>query len=78
MTTATTTSTSTYFVTVPVTVYQTIQVEGAPGLTKDQVCDTITWETTHGCGHCKAEHHAFLQSLNDSRSLIDVEEETED
>ena len=78
MTTATTTSTSTYFVTVPVTVYQTIQVEGAPGLTKDQVCDTITWEATHGRGLCKDERHAFLQSLNDSRSLIDVEEETED
>ena len=78
MTTTTTTAASTYFVTVPVTMYQTIQVEAAPGLTKDQVCDSITWETTAGQELSKDERNCVLQSLTDSRDLIEIEEESAD
>lgn len=76
MSTTTATATSTYFVTVPVTMYQTIQVEAAAGLTKDQVCDTITWESTRCQELSKDERTAVLQSLTDSRWLVDVEEES--
>ncbi len=75
MTTTTATATSTYVVTVPVTMFQTLTIEAPAGLTKDQVCDTITWESTRGQELSKDERTAVLQSLTDSRSLVDVEEE---
>ena len=74
MTTATTT-TSTYYVTVPVTMYHTLLVEAPSGLTKDQICDTFTWETTANQDLSKDERTNALMSLTDSRELIDIEEE---
>ncbi len=75
MTTTTTTATSTYYITVPVTMYQTVTVEAPAGLTKDQVCDSITWERTANQELSKDERNCVLQSLTDSRALIEVEEE---
>ncbi len=76
MSTTTTTATATYVVTVPVTMYQTLIIEGSAGMAKDQVCDTITWESTSGQELSKAERTAVLQSLTDTRWLVDVEEES--
>jgi hypothetical protein len=74
-TNAASTATAVYYLTMPVTLYKTINVEAPAGLSKDELCDRITWEDTANQELFKDERVSVLHSLEHERSQIDVESE---
>ena len=69
------TETAVYYLTIPVTLYKCINIEAPAGLSKDEICDRITWEDTANQELCKDERCSVLHSLEHERSQIDVESE---
>tara|TARA_B100001059_G_scaffold234815_1_gene278389 strand:- start:657 stop:887 length:231 start_codon:yes stop_codon:yes gene_type:complete len=73
MTTTPATTQSTYALIVPVTLFKSIHIEAPAGLSKDELCDYITWEMTAGQELSKDERCAVLYSLSNERSEVDSE-----
>ncbi len=72
MTTTPAATQSTYSVIIPITLFQTMNIEAPAGLTKEELCDYITWEMTAGQELTKDERVSALYALSNERAEIDV------